>query len=134
MTINLFFKKIEVIFVRITMSKFSWKLLNLLNHDNVYMSISSKSYIGVINSCSQNHEVMFIYIIVYSLKRNNNDVIRESMTSQQLIIDKLSMCVCVCVCCVCVCVCMVRGGGKVCVYCVCNFNINNRISIQEKTP
>ena len=68
-----------------------------------------------------------------------NDVMRESMTSQQLIINKLSMWVCVCMLCVCavcvvwVCVCG-EGRGKVCVYCVCNFNINNRISIQEKTP
>ena len=42
-----------------------------------------------------------------------NDVMRESMTSQQLIINKLSMCVCVCVCAVCVC--CVCGVG-VCVW------------------
>ena len=69
-----------------------------------------------------------------------NDVMRESMTSQQLIINKLSMCVCVCVCvcCVCVlcvwcgCVCVVRGGGR-CVCTVCATSILTTAFLYKRT-
>ena len=88
------------------------------------MSNSSISYINVINTCSQSHEKMFIYLMMYSFKRKNSDVTRESMTSQQLVNMCVSLCMCVCSwsggrdVCLCVCVCVLWERGM-CV-CVCD--------------
>ena len=119
------------------MSIFSWKLLHYLNHYNVYMSNSSISYINVIISCSQSHEKMFIYLMMYSFKRKNSDVTRESMTSQQLVNMCVSLCMCVCSwsggrdVCLCVCVCVLWERGM----CVCvwhsKHNCNNNRTSQS---
>ena len=95
--------------------------ISFLHHINaVWLSINNPRnlYLYAMNSWSLNHIVMFNYLIMYAFKRNINDVIRESMTSQQLI----TSCQCVCVCWGGMCVCLVRGGGR-CVCTVCATSI-----------
>ena len=101
---------------------------SFLHHNNaVWLFINNPRnlYLNEMNSWSLNHIVMFDYLFMYAFKRNNNDVMRESMTSQQLITSCQCVCVCVeevCVC-VCVCVCVFGEGMGKCVCTVCATSI-----------